>query len=48
MQQKAANAKQKEYNKKLKLKDEYDELYAKMQAVWGLNLPPERWNWAQL
>jgi hypothetical protein len=33
VQQKAANAQQKEYNKKLKMKDEYDALYAKAQAV---------------
>ncbi len=42
------NAQHKEYTKKLKLKEEYDALHAKVQQVLGLNLPADKWNQAQL
>jgi len=48
VQQKTENAQQKEYVKKLKLKDEYDELHAKVEEIKRLNLPPDKWNTAQL
>ena len=48
VKQKTANAQQKEYTKKMKLKDEYDELHAKVEEVKRLNLPPEKWNAVQL
>ncbi len=48
VQQKSANAQHKEYTKKLKLKEEYDALHAKVQQVLGLNLPAEKWNQLQL
>ena len=48
VQQKSANAQHKEYAKKLKLKDEYDALHAKVQQVLGLNLPADKWNQVQL
>jgi len=41
VKQKTANAQQKEYTKKMKLKDEYDELHAKVEEVKTLNLPPK-------
>jgi hypothetical protein len=48
VKQKTTNAQQKEYTKKMKLKDEYDELHAKVEEVKRLNLPPEKWNVVQL
>jgi hypothetical protein len=48
VQQKSANVQHKEYTKKLKLKEEYDALCAKVQQVLGLNLPADKWNQAQL
>jgi hypothetical protein len=44
VQQKTANAQQKEYTKKLKLKDEYDELHAKVEEIKRLHLPADKWN----
>ncbi len=48
MQQKNANVRQTEYKKRLKTKNEYDTLCAQVQAVKDLNLPPDKWNQAQL
>ncbi len=48
MQQKNANGRQKEYEKRLKTKNEYDTLCAQLQAVEDLNVPPHKWNQAQL
>jgi hypothetical protein len=39
---------EREYNRQLQKKDTYDALYAKVHAIRELNLPPERWNQAQL
>jgi DNA repair ATPase RecN len=47
-QQKIENSQQKEYVKKRKLKDRYDELHAKVEEIKRLNLPPDKWNTAQL
>ncbi len=48
MQQKKANARQKEYEKRLKNKNEYDTLCAQVKVEKDLNLPPDKWNQAQL
>ncbi len=47
--QKRVNAKElSEYNRRLKKKDEYDTLCAKVEGIKALNLPPERLNLTQL
>jgi hypothetical protein len=48
VQQKNANVRQKEYERRLKTKNEYDTLCAQVQAVKDLNVPPDKWNQAQL
>jgi hypothetical protein len=45
---KAAAAREKEYEKYYKQKDEHDALYAKVEAIRSLNLPSDKWNQAQL
>ena len=47
--QERVNAKeQREYDKQLQKKDEFDVLFAKVQAVKVLNIPPEQWTQVQL
>ena len=47
--QERVNAKeQREYDKQLQKKDEFDVLLAKVQAVKALNIPPEQWTQVQL
>jgi len=45
---KAAAAREKEYEKYYKRKDEHDALYAKVEAIRSQNLPSDKWNQAQL
>jgi hypothetical protein len=39
---------QREYDKQLQKKNEFDALMAKVQAVKALNVPPEQWTQVQL
>ena len=48
VQQKAAAVKQKEYEKHLRKKDEYDVLFAQVQAIRLQNLPYNMWTQAHL
>jgi hypothetical protein len=48
VQQKAAAVKQKEYEKHLRKKDEYDALFAQVQAIRLQNLPYNMWTQAHL